>query len=127
MTMWAHPARRGKTWTPKPPPEPEQEIIVSQCFWCDDCQSACSDLDPDFRSMQMNIPRMENGVKIGMVGVERHRCGSCTRQAEQVFQRRAAISAGAQDAEDKLKDALAAADDYNAKEKCCGGACGSGC
>lgn len=65
---------------------------MSLCNWCDSCQRPFPDSDIDSQAMQVPVPKIENGVKVGISHtVERHRCGDCVRAEQQVIASRRAI------------------------------------
>ena len=67
---------------------------MSECKWCDVCDTPYPDSDLDARAIQEHVPEIVNGVKRGHVAIERHQCGNCTRkQNAQREARRAAIAA----------------------------------
>ena len=62
---------------------------MSICHWCDRCQRPYSDLDEDARAMTLQVPDLDrNGIKRGVIGVERHQCGNCTRAEQQAVEAR---------------------------------------
>src|ERR1700753_452067 len=109
VNLWEHPGR-GRYHPPPeptPPPEPEKVINMSICMWCDFHQGPYPDSDPDSVPMTMTVPKIENGVKIGVAyTVERHKCGDCVREDQVINDRKRAIAAGAHDAEEKARQAI---------------------
>lgn len=67
---------------------------MSECKWCDSCDTPYSELDPDARAIQIQEPDMINGVRRGVITVERHHCGRCMREQAQRRASRAAIEQG---------------------------------
>lgn len=108
MSMFAHP-NRGRRWKPPAPvpePEPEPKVIMSICMWCDFCQRPYPDSDIDSVAMTVPVPKIENGVKVGIAyTIENHKCGDCMRDERRIVEKRRAISAGEQDAEKHLQNA----------------------
>ena len=67
---------------------------MSECKWCDSCDTPYSELDLDARAIQIHEPDVDrNGVKRGVITVERHRCGRCMREEKARREQRAAITA----------------------------------
>jgi len=100
---------RGARLAPEPEPEPEPEVrhVVSVCMWCDFGQHPYSDRDPESVSMTVPIPKLENGVKVGIAyTIEEHRCGPCGKVQQEAAEKRQAIAAGRADAEVKLANAI---------------------
>lgn len=80
---------------------------MSECKWCDTHEGAYPDSDPDSRAMSVPVPKLENGVKVGIAyTVERHQCGDCVRTEQATIEKRRAIAAGVHDAEHKVTSAL---------------------
>lgn len=69
---------------------------MSECRWCDSCDKPYPDSDVDSQAMSVPVPKIENGVKVGISHtVERHRCGDCVRGERTMIERRRAIEAHA--------------------------------
>ena len=124
MSLFSHP-NRGRRWIPpaadrrwtlpelepepepQPEPAPEPKVIMSICMWCDFCQRPYPDSDPDSTAMTVPVPKVENGIKVGVAyTVERHKCGDCMREERRTADRRRAISQGEHDAEKTAHAAL---------------------
>jgi hypothetical protein len=57
--------------------------------------------------MSMEVPKIENGVKVGVAyTVERHQCGECSRAETAAVEKRRAIAAGISDAHEHLDQAV---------------------
>ena len=121
MSMFNHPGRHYRRWDRliDIPPlgdheflfiTPEKRVIdMSECKWCDRCDSPFRASDPDAFSYQQEIPKLVGGVKVGVeASIQKDQCGDCTRSSNAVAERRRAISAGEQDAQAKLTDAVRA-------------------
>lgn len=101
--------RGARLAPPEPVPEPIEEVrhVVTTCMWCDFHQGPYSDSDVDSQSMTVPVPKIENGVKVGIAyTVERHKCGDCVREESALVEKRRAISSGAVAAEATLKTAV---------------------
>lgn len=61
---------------------------MSECFWCNSCERPYNGSDEDARAITVQVPRIESGVKVGVYGVERHQCGTCTRNQNRVAEHR---------------------------------------
>ena len=66
---------------------------MSICLWCDHCERPFPDSDVDSQAVQMNVPKVENGVKVGISHVvERHRCWDCVRAESRRIERQRALA-----------------------------------
>jgi len=52
---------------------------VSDCRWCNRCNSPFSTDDPDARKFGVEEPVMQDNIKRGTVTIERDACGRCMR------------------------------------------------
>ena len=76
---------------------------MSECKWCDECNQPFPDSDVDSRALQVPVPKIENGVKVGISHtIERHQCGRCVRaEAKRAERRQQATLEPARDAPDE--------------------------
>ena len=122
MSMFSNPGRHYPRWDrliDVPPlrdheflfitPDGKKVIDMSECKWCDRCDSPFRSNDPDAFSYQQEVPKLIGGVKVGVEAtIQKDQCGDCTRISTADAERRRAISAGEQDAQAKLTDAVRA-------------------
>lgn len=52
---------------------------MSDCRWCDNCESPYPTTDNDARRIQIEEPVMEGNIRRGSVTIERDQCGKCMR------------------------------------------------
>lgn len=55
---------------------------MSECRWCDECDSPFSAIDEHARRINIEEPEVVNGVRRGIVTVQRDNCGRCMRKRE---------------------------------------------
>lgn len=55
---------------------------MSEARWCDRHGGSFSALDPDARRINIEEPEIVNGIRRGVISVQRDHCGKCMRESQ---------------------------------------------